>query len=139
METYRGIVYPAQCDANGHLNITGYIAFFDQAEWHTFLKLGFNAAEMRSQGIGIADVKHTVEYKSELLAGDLAHVVSRVRSVGTKSLTTFHELYNSGTGTLSATLEAVTVQFDLGARRAMPLTDTLRRNATASMDAISRT
>ena len=33
-ETLRGVVYPAQCDAMGHLTVKEYMGFFDQAEWH---------------------------------------------------------------------------------------------------------
>lgn len=115
----------------GHLNVKEYIGFFDQAEWHCFLDLGFDPADIGERRIGWADVKHTVAYVHELKAGDLVRIESTVTRVGVKSLTTSHRLYNAGNGTLCAELEAVTVQYDLDRRQSVPLLDTVREGAEA--------
>jgi acyl-CoA thioester hydrolase len=31
--TYRGTVYPWQCDHMGHMNVMWYVAKFDEASW----------------------------------------------------------------------------------------------------------
>ena len=38
--TYRGTVYPWQCDHVGHMNIMWYVGKFDEATWHLFHELG---------------------------------------------------------------------------------------------------
>ena len=133
METFRGVVYPAQCDAMGHLTIKEYMGFFDQAAWHCLLALGFHSDDILKRRIGFADVRHVVEYKHELLSGELVRAESEVLRVGGKSLTTRHELFNAATRTLSATLEAVTVQYDLEKRQSVALLDAVRRGAEACL------
>ena len=39
-ELTRGIVMPAHCDVYGHMNGRHYAAFFDDAGWHMFGKVG---------------------------------------------------------------------------------------------------
>ena len=34
--TYRGTVYPWQCDHVGHMNIMWYVGKFDEANWNLF-------------------------------------------------------------------------------------------------------
>jgi acyl-CoA thioester hydrolase len=132
-ETLRGVVYPAQCDAMGHLTVKEYMGFFDQAEWHCFLALGFDPAWIERDRIGWADVRHEVDYRSEVLAGALVRAESRVIKVGGKSLTTAHMLYDAASGALCAEMQAVSVQYDLAARRSMSLHDTVRRTAEARL------
>lgn len=132
-ETLRGVVYPAQCDAMGHLTVKEYMGFFDQAEWHCFLTLGFDPAWIERENIGWADVRHEIDYRGELLAGALVRVESRVVEVGGKSLTTAHALHDAASGTLCAELRAVSVQYDLANRTSMALHDTVRRTAEAKL------
>lgn len=35
--TYRGTVYPWQCDHVGHMNIMWYVGKFDEANWNSAL------------------------------------------------------------------------------------------------------
>jgi acyl-CoA thioester hydrolase len=135
IETFRGVVYPAQCDAMGHLNTSEYVKFFDAAEWHCMAALGYDARLIHEQRIGMADARHVIEYRKELLAGDLVRGESEVLRVGTTSLTTFHRLFNAASGELCATLECVTVMYDLDRRRPVPLVDALRRGAEAALTA----
>jgi acyl-CoA thioester hydrolase len=137
METFRGVVYPAQCDAQGHVTTKEYLGFFDQAEWHCMLALGSDPRDFEAKGIGWADVKHTLEYKKELKAGDLIRVVSSVTGVGTKSISTRHLLYNASSGELCAELHSVTVQYDLKARRAIPIAEKVRDIAATKIAAAS--
>ncbi|MDA8247785.1 MAG: thioesterase family protein [Rhodospirillales bacterium] len=133
-ETLRAVVYPAQCDAMGHLSVKEYMGFFDQAEWHCFLALGFDPAWIETEKIGWADVHHAIEYKSELLAGALVRAESSVVKVGNKSLTTLHHLYDAANGKLCASLEAVSVQYDLKQRQSVPLHDQVRRTAREKLN-----
>src|SRR6516165_2626854 len=38
--TYKGTVYPWQCDHIGHMNIMWYVSKFDEANWNFFATLG---------------------------------------------------------------------------------------------------
>ena len=42
--TYKGSVYPWQCDHIGHMNIMWYVSKFDEANWNFFATLGRDAA-----------------------------------------------------------------------------------------------
>jgi hypothetical protein len=69
--TYRGTVYPWQCDHVGHMNIMWYVGKFDEANWNLFARLGLTPSYLRGSGRGMAAVQQNITYKRELLAGDL--------------------------------------------------------------------
>src|SRR6476646_12135024 len=75
--TYRGTVYPWQCDHVGHMNIMWYVGKFDEANWNLFARLGLTPSYLREAGRGMAALQQTVTYKRELLAGDIVEVRSR--------------------------------------------------------------
>lgn len=133
IECYRGVVHPWLCDNMGHMTTRHYTAMFDDASYHLFAALGFTPDHLAA-GIGIADVKLTTTFLAELNAGTLVIVHGRVVRVGTKSITTQYRMRNLHTGEIAAELEAVTTQFDLDARRAVPLLPEIRANAERMLD-----
>jgi acyl-CoA thioester hydrolase len=54
--TYRGTVYPSQCDHMGHMNVMWYVAKFDEASWQLLSLLGLSPSRFKSEGIGMAAV-----------------------------------------------------------------------------------
>ena len=42
--TYRGTVYPWQCDHVGHMNIMWYVGKFDEANWNMLARIGLPKA-----------------------------------------------------------------------------------------------
>ena len=86
--TYKGTVYPWQCDHIGHMNIMWYVSKFDEANWNFFATLGLTPRYLREQHRGMAAVQQNISYQRELLAGDIVEVRSRVLEVGEKSLPT---------------------------------------------------
>ena len=76
--TYRGAVYPWQCDHVGHMNIMWYVGKFDEANWNLFARLGLTPSYLRQSGRGMAAVQQNIAYKRELLAGDIVEVRSRL-------------------------------------------------------------
>ena len=76
--TYRGSVYPWQCDHVGHMNIMWYVGKFDEANWNLFAALGLTPSYLRRENRGMAAVQQTISYKRELLAGDIVSISSRV-------------------------------------------------------------
>ena len=134
-KTYYGTVHPWQCDAMGHLTTRYYVGMFDDSHWHFFLELGAKSDEMLKRGEGFVDVKSTLEYKQELQCGDLVHIESSMISLGNKSFVHRHEMYNRSTGELAATMENVTVSFDLNKRTAVPVFSYFRKAAEQYLEA----
>jgi acyl-CoA thioester hydrolase len=130
-ETFRGLVYPAHCDAMGHMNVQHYVAAFDQAMWHLVHEIGYRRPASPGTGHGRADVRHVIEYRRELAAGALYRILSGVAKVGRSSVVTIHRMFALETGELAAECEMTSVFFDLSARESCPLPQPLRDAAMA--------
>ena len=113
----------------GHLTTRHYVGMFDDSHWHFFAEFGVDPEDWQERGQGFADVKSTLEYKQELVCGDLVVIKSTLLSLGTKSFVHRHEMYKRVTGEIAATMENVTVTFDLNERKAVPLFDEFRQAA----------
>jgi len=129
-ETYRGVVYPTDCDVMGHMNIAAFVRAFDQATQHFFHQLGSDPSEPLRGEWGWADVKLTIDYLGEARPGDLLYVLSRPEALSRRTITHRHELRNAATERPLAMATFVTVRFDLRARRAAGLPSALRDAAT---------
>jgi acyl-CoA thioester hydrolase len=130
IECYRGVVHPWLCDLMGHLTTRHYAAMFDDGSYHLLAAIGCTPHHIR-EGVGFADVKATFTYKSELRAGDLLVIQGQIVRVGEKSLTAHYAMKNLSNGVTAAEMESVTVQFDLRARKAIPLVPEFREGAEA--------
>ena len=89
--TYRGTVYPWQCDHIGHMNVMWYVGKFDEANWNLIARLGLTPSYLRESGRAMAAVQQNISYKRELLAGDIVEVRSRLLEIGNKSVRFLHE------------------------------------------------
>ncbi len=127
--SFRGVIFPWDCDSMGHLNNKHYLGLFDQAAWHVFLALGYRAEMAAREQIGLADVHQAIAYRRELRAGQLVVVRSWIERVGSKSLTAQHEMFEAGDGAAVASLTSVTSFFDLRERKSMPIPAEIRRVA----------
>ena len=130
-DTFRGLVYPSQCDAMGHMNVQHYVAAFDQAMWHLVHELGYRKPTSTNTGHGWADVRHVIDYRSELPVGTLYLVASGIDKVGRSSLVTHHRMFELETDALAAECEMTSVYFDLAARASAPLPQSLGDAARA--------
>jgi acyl-CoA thioester hydrolase len=133
--TYRGAVYPSQCDHMGHMNVMWYVAKFDEATWQLFATIGLTPSRLRSEPIGMAGVEQHIEYKRELYAGDVVTVFSRLLEVKDKSIRFAHEMRNDESGEVAATTILVAVHLDRSTRRARALPDDVKERARALLDA----
>ena len=124
--TYRGTVYPWQCDHVGHMNIMWYVGKFDEANWNMFARLGLTPSYLRQSGRGMAGVQQNITYKRELFAGDIVEVKSRLLELREKSIRFLHEMRNAETGELAATCEITAVHLDRQAHKSMPFEDAIR-------------
>jgi len=127
--TYRGTVYPWQCDHVGHMNVMWYTGKFDEASWQLFSKLGLTRARLRSEGATMVAVEQRLEYKRELHAGDVVTIRSAVMEVKNKSIRMIHEMRNDDTGEVAAISVIVAVHLDATARQAQFLPSDVRDRA----------
>ncbi|MGA8144381.1 MAG: thioesterase family protein [Candidatus Acidiferrales bacterium] len=119
--TYRGVVYPSQCDQMGHMNVMWYVGKFDEATWQLLAGLGFIPSRLQKEGRGLVAVEQHIQYKRELRSGDVVTVRSAVLEVKDKVIRFSHEMTNDETGDVAATTVLVGVYFDTAARRATPM------------------
>jgi len=132
--TYRGAVYPSQCDHMGHMNVMWYVAKFDEATWQLFAAMGLTPARLRSESIGMAGVEQHIEYKHELYPGDVVTVSSTILEVKDKAIRFAHEMKNDETGAVAARTVLVAVHLDTVTRRARALPSDVRDRAHSLID-----
>ncbi len=128
IETFRAVAYPWLCDSMGHMNTQHYCAAFDGATFHYLARFAGPRA-MKAEGRGWVDAKQTLEYRHEILAGDVLIVRTAMIRVGRSSLSFRHALYDIEDGGLRATSEHVVVHFDLVRRVSLELPESVARTA----------
>ena len=119
--TYRGTIYPWHCDHMGHMNVMWYVGKFDEATWHLLASAGLTAKRMRAEGIGMVAVEQRIEYKRELLAGDLITIRSWFQEIRDKAVLFVHEMANEETQEIAARTLLTGVCLDTKTRKATPL------------------
>jgi acyl-CoA thioester hydrolase len=129
--TYRGAVYPSQCDHMGHMNVMWYVQKFDEATWQLLAAVGLSGKRMRDESSGMAAVEQHIEYRRELRAGDTVTIRSHVLEVKDKAIRFVHEMTDDQSGTVAAVTTLVGVHLDAVARRARPLPPDVRSKALA--------
>ena len=124
--TYRGAVYPWQCDHIGHMNVMWYVGKFDEATWHLFAQIGLTPSYLRESGRGMAAVQQNISYKRELLAGDIVEIRSHILELREKVLRFGHDMINVESGETAASCELTGVYLDRAARRSIAFEDKVR-------------
>jgi len=118
--TYRGVVYPWQCDHMNHMNVMWYVGKFDEATWNLLALAGFTPSILRSRNRAMVAVKQEIAYKREVLAGDTITIRSGVLEVREKVIRFFHEMRNNESGEIAAVTILVGVHLDATARKSCP-------------------
>ena len=131
--TYRGTVYPWQCDHMGHMNVMWYTGKFDEASWQFLASLGFTRTRLRKENAAMAALEQHIIYKRELHAGDIVTIRSAVVEVKDKVSRIMHEMRNDDTGEVAATASIVAVCLDVVSRTARPLPSDVRERAEAAL------
>ena len=127
---HQAVAHPWQCDIMGHLTTRFYMAMFDDASYGYLHRLfGWNGARDPDKRLGWVDVKHTIEYRNEVSAGDLLEVRARLKKIGGKSMTVHYDMVKLAGDEVAASLDGVMVLFDLEKRRALTIPDDLRAAA----------
>ncbi len=132
--TYRGAVYPSQCDHMGHMNVMWYVGRFDEATWQLFSAIGLTPSRLRAERLGMAGVEQHIEYKRELYPGDVITVSSTILEVKEKAIRFAHEMKNHETGEVAARTILVAVHLDTVTRKARALPTDVRDRAYSMIE-----
>jgi acyl-CoA thioester hydrolase len=130
--TYRGTIYPWHCDHMGHMNVMWYVGKFDEATWQLLGSFGLSAKRLHEGKIGLVAAEQRIEYKRELLAGDLIAIHSFIQEMREKALVFVHEMTNQGTQELAARTVLTGVCIDINTRRARPLPADIRERMVSA-------
>lgn len=115
------VAHPWLCDAMGHLSTRHYLGMFEDASYHLFATIGYDPAVAAAEGWGWADVRHEIDYRSEVRPGAVLRITGRISALGRSSITAGFSLIDRSGDRLCAELTARTVCFDLRARTSRPL------------------
>ena len=127
--TYRGVVYPWQCDHMGHMNVMWYVGKFDEATWQLFALLGITRSYLRTEKRAMAGVQQNTTYKRELYPGDVITVRSNVLELRERAIRFLHEMTNDETCEVVATTELTGVSLDAQTRRAISFSEEVLERA----------
>ncbi len=127
--TYRGTIYPWQCDHMGHMNVMWYTGKFDEASWYLLSQIGLTRSFLSDRKCGLAAVQQNTSYRRELRAGDVISVRSGILEVREKAINMFHEMRNEGTHEVAAFSTITGVYMDAVARRSCPIPEVIRDSA----------
>lgn len=133
--TYKGCVYPWQCDHVGHMNVMWYVGKFDEATWNLFAAIGITPSYLREHHQGMAAVQQNIIYKQELLPGDIVEVRSRVLEVREKAIRFVHEMRNGETDEVCAISELTGVHTSRQTRKACPFQPGIQQKIQAMISA----
>lgn len=130
VETYRGVVAPADCDHLGHMNVQHYFAVVGDGMFAFQTLLGLGPQDVRGgRRMSFAVVRSESEFKSELLAGDVIYLETTILEMGGKSATFGHRLIKAEDGTVAFETRFTCALLDLEARRARAVPDDVRARA----------
>ncbi|MDA8344505.1 MAG: thioesterase family protein [Thermaerobacter sp.] len=117
--TYVGVVYPADSDHMGHVNIARYAAIFDAANWTFFARHGLSRPYFEASGCGMAALAQETTYHKELFPGDTIVAFTELLEVREKTIRYRHQVRRSTTGDLVATSELIAAHLNRTQHRAV--------------------
>lgn len=120
----RSMVQPWHCDLMGHLTTRHYMGFFDDAVNILISRsTGWSLADPAWKNKGWADVRHEIDYVSEVSIGTIVEIFGEVQDYGRTSIKAMLEMRRNDE--IVAKMALKTVFFDLEARESIPLTDAM--------------
>jgi acyl-CoA thioester hydrolase len=131
--TYRGTVYPWQCDHVGHMNVMWYVGKFDEATWQFFNLLGLTPSFLRRAKRGMAAVDQHISYMQELHAGDVVTVRTTLLEVKEKSIRFVHEMTNDESNEVVARTTLKAVHTDTEARKSCAFPESIVSKAASML------
>jgi len=133
--TYFGAVYPGETDHMGHLNVAYYVQKFDAATWNFFFNIGVTPSMLRETSLGLAAVEQVLNYKKELMPGDVLEIRTRILDLSEKKVRFRHEMIDRESGQIAATCELLGVCFDRAAHKSRAFPPEIFKKAQAALEA----
>lgn len=118
--TYRGLVNPRDCDANGVMTAQMHVARFTDAAGHFWDHIGLDRAWIDAEGYGRVAIELKLTHLNDLKAGDPILVLSGMSEHARKTVTFRHHTINVRTGEPAAICHVTGVSLDLKSRRSVP-------------------
>ena len=131
----KSVAHPWMCDVLGHMTPRHYVAMFDDAAYHMLYEIfGWTGSSDDENKIAWADVNHTIDYKAEVSAGDILEIEAKLTKIGNKSITIYYEMKNLGKNEVAASLQVISVLFDLESRESVKISEELKLLASKYLD-----
>ncbi len=131
----KSVAHPWMCDVLGHMTTRHYVAMFDDAAYHMLYEVfGWTGSSDDDNKIAWADVNHKIDYKSEVSAGDILEIEAKLTKIGNKSITIYYEMRNLGKNEVAASLQVISVLFDLESRESVEISEELKQLASKHLD-----
>ena len=131
----KSVAHPWMCDVLGHMTTRHYVAMFDDAAYHMLYEVfGWTGSSDDDNKIAWADVNHKIDYKSEVSAGDILEIEAKLTKIGNKSITIYYEMRNLGKNEVAASLQVISVLFDLESRESVEISEGLKQLASKHLD-----
>ena len=131
----KSVAHPWMCDVLGHMTTRHYVAMFDDAAYHMLYEVfGWTGSSDDDNKIAWADVNHAIDYKSEVSAGDILEIEAKLTKIGNKSITIYYEMKNLGKNEVAASLQVISVLFDLELRESVKISEELKQLASKHLD-----
>ncbi len=123
--SYQGIAQPWECDVSGRLLSQTYMAHVFKALPHIFVQLREGEPFHDGKRSGAA-VEYRLVYRARPRAGAALALRSGLSAVSEKTFNHIHWLFDLESGACLATIEAVSIGFDLETRKAIALSPEMR-------------
>ncbi len=107
-------------DYNGHMNVAYYLLAIDQALDPVFDELGAGEALTKTHRMGPMGLVNQINYLDELLEGQQFCCDFQILDCDHKRVHYFVTMHHLDKGTVAATMEALTINVDLQARKSAP-------------------
>jgi len=133
--THFGVVYPGETDHMGHLNVAHYVQKFDAATWNFFFNIGISPSMLRETTLGLAAVEQVLNYKKELMPGDVIEIRTKILELSEKKVRFRHEMIHRESGQVAATCDLLGVCFDREAHKSRAFPSEVLTKARAVLDA----
>jgi len=128
-------VQPDWIDYNGHMNVGYYTLAIDQAMDEVFDALGLGIELAKSRRLGPMAMVTTVHYLDELLEGQSFACDFQMLDSDHKRVHYFVTMHHLDKGTVAATMEGLSTNVDLEARRSADYPDDVRARIAALTEA----
>ena len=107
-------------DYNGHMNVAYYLLAIDQALEAVFDELGAGEALTKTHRMGTMGLVNQINYLDELLEGQQFCCDFQILDCDHKRVHYFVTMHHLEKQTVAATMEALSINVDLEARKSVP-------------------